>query len=156
MKSGINIARAKSTRHAQEDLKSSWIWNEMTLDQWDNEIADLQRMQEICSSAKFARNSARAALDTGLEEIHRRSMQFLAMAKFHFRNDPSNLEAINRLTCDGEGRRAIAREAMDIESAWQKAESAWAPTEVNTFASFQALRKQCTELDAAFIAANST
>jgi hypothetical protein len=64
MKSGIAtiIARAKITRHTQEDLKSSWIWNEMTLDQWDNEIADLQRMQEMCSSAKFARDSSRAAL----------------------------------------------------------------------------------------------
>ena len=158
MKSGINIiiARAKTTRHAQEDLKSSWIWNEMTLDQWDNEIADLQRMQEICSSAKFARNSARAALDAGLFEMHRRTMQFLAMAKFHFRNDPSMFEAIKRLKSCGEGRRAIAQEAMAIESAWQKAEPEWAPTEVNTFASFQALRKQCTDLDAAFIAAYSS
>jgi hypothetical protein len=158
MKSRITIiiARAKTTRHAQEDLKSGWTWNEMTLDQWDNEIADLQRMQEICSSAKFTRNSMRAALDADLQEIHRRSMQFLVMAKFHFRNDPSIFEAINRLTSEGEGRRAIAQKAMDIESAWQKAGPEWAPTEVNTFASFQALRKQCTELDAAFIAAYSS
>jgi hypothetical protein len=157
MRAGINfiITRAKTTRHAQEDLKSIWIWNERTLDQWDNEIADLQRMQETCSSAKFARNSARAALDAGLQEMHRRTMQFLAMAKFHFRNEPSMFEAINRLTSCGEGRRAIAQEAMDLESAWQKAGQEWAPTEVNTFASFQALRKKCTELDAAFLAANS-
>jgi hypothetical protein len=158
MKTGVSfiVTRAKTTRHAQEDLKSSWMWNETSLDQWDNEIADLQRMQEICSSAEFTRNSARAALDAGLQELHRRTMQFLAMAKFHFRNDPSKLEAINRLTSDGETRRAIAQEAMDIESAWQKVGPEWAPTDVNTFTSFQALRKQCTELEAAFIAAYST
>jgi hypothetical protein len=158
MKTGIDfiITRAKTTRHAQEDLKSIWTWNERTLDQWDNEIADLQRIQEICSSAKFARNSARAALDAGLQEMHRRTMQFLAMAKFHFRNEPSMFEAINRLTSCGKGRRAIAQEAMDLESAWQKAGPEWTPTDVNTFASFQALRKQCMELDAAWIAANST
>jgi hypothetical protein len=158
MRAGISyiITRAKTTRHAQEDLKSSWMWNETTLDQWDNEIVDLQRMQEICSSTKFTRNSARAALNAGLQEIHRRTMQFLAMAKFHFRNDPSKLEAINRLTSDGKGRRAIAQEAMDIESAWEKVGSEWAPTDVNTFASFQAFRKQCTKLDAAHIAAYST
>ena len=150
------ITRAKTTRHAQEDLKSSWMWNEMTLDQWDSEIADLQRMGEICSSAKFTRNSARAALDAGLQEMRRRTMQFLAMAKFHFRKDPSMFEAINRLTSNGAGRRAIAKEGLDLESAWQKAGSEWAPTEVNTFASFRALRKQCLELDAAFIAAYST
>jgi hypothetical protein len=149
----IIIVRAKTTRHAQEDLKSSWIWNEKTLEQWDNEIAELQRMQETCSSAKFVRNSARAALDAGLQEMRRRTMQFLAMAKFHFRNDPSLVEAISRLTCCADGRRAIAQEAMDIESAWQKAGPEWAPTETNTFATFQALRNQCTELDAAFIAA---
>jgi hypothetical protein len=157
MRATINfiITRAKTTRHAQEDLKSGWTWNEMTLEQWDNTIADLQRMQEICSSAKFALNSARAALDADLQEIHRSTMQFLAMAKFHFRDDPSMLEAISRLTSKGEGRRAIAREAMDIESAWQKAGSEWAPTEMNAFASFQALRKQCMELEAAYIAAYS-
>jgi hypothetical protein len=158
MRTGINftITRAKTTRHAQEDLKSIWLWNERTLDQWDNEIADLQRIQEICSSARFARNSARAALDASLQEIHRRTMQFLAMAKFHFRNEPAMFEAISRLTSSGVGRRAIAQEAMDLESAWQKAGPEWAPTDLNTFASFQALRKQCTELDAAWIAANST
>ena len=150
------ITRAKTTRHAQENLKSSWMWNEMTLDQWDNEIANLQRLAEICSSARFTRNGARAALDASMQEIHRRTMQFLAMAKFHFRNDPSLFEAISRLTSDGAGRRAITKEAMDLESAWQKAGSEWAPTEVNTFASFQALRKQCLELDAAFLAAYST
>jgi hypothetical protein len=157
MRAGIDfiITRATTTRHAQEDLKSSWMWNEMTLDQWDNEIADLQRMREICSSAVFARNSARAALDAGLQEIHRRTMQFLTMAKFHFRNDSSTFEAINQLTSCGEGRQAITREAMDIESAWQKAGPEWAPTDVNTFVSFQALRTQCTELDAAFIASYS-
>jgi hypothetical protein len=158
MKTGINfvIRRAKTTRHAQEDLKSLWIWNEKTLDQWDNEIADLQRTQELCSSAKFVQNSARAALDAGLQEIRRRSMQFMAMAKFHFRNEPSMFEAISRLTSGGGARRAITQEAMDLESAWEKAGPEWAPTDANTFSAFQALRKQCTELDAAWIAANST
>ena len=150
------ITRAKTTRHAQENLKSVWVWNERTLDQWDSEIADLQRIQEVCSSARFARNSARAALDAGLQEMRRRAMQFLAMAKFHFRNEPSIFEAINRLSTRSGGRRAIFQKAMDLESAWQKADPEWAPTEVNTFASFQALRKQCMELDAAFLAANST
>jgi hypothetical protein len=147
--------RAKITRHAQEDLKSSWMWNETTLDQWDSDIAELHRMQEVCSSAEFTRNSARAALDAGLLEIHRLTMQFLAMAKFHFRNDPAKLEALNRLTSTGLGRRAIAQEALDVESAWQKIGPEWAPTEANTLTAFQALRKQCTELDAAFIAAFS-
>ena len=150
------ITRARTTRHAQEALKTKWIWNEKTLDQWDSDIADLQRMQEQCSSAKFTKNSARAALDAGLEEMHRRTMQFLAMAKFHFRNEPPIFEAISRLGSGGRGRRAIAQEAMDLESAWQKAGPDWAPTEANTFASFQALRKQCMDLDAAWIAANST
>jgi hypothetical protein len=158
MRTGIDliVKRAKTTRHAQDDLKARWMWSEANLDQWDKEIADIEGLQIICSSARFARNSARAALDASLEEIHRRTMQFLAMAKFHFRDDPSKLEAINRLKCDGAGRRGIAREAMDVETAWQEAGPEWAATEVNTLASFQALRKQCLELDAAFIAAYST
>ena len=44
---------------------------------------------------------------------------------------------------------------MDLEAAWQDVGPEWAPTEVNTFASFQALRKQCIYLEAAFIAAQS-
>jgi uncharacterized membrane-anchored protein len=44
---------------------------------------------------------------------------------------------------------------MDLESAWQKTGPEWAPTDANTYASYQALRNQCTELDAAFIAAYS-
>jgi hypothetical protein len=78
------------------------------------------------------------------------------MAKFHFRNDPSKLEAINRLASNGAGRRAIAQEAMNLESAWEKVGPEWAPTDGNTFTSFQTLRKQCAELDAAFIAAYGT
>jgi hypothetical protein len=152
---GFILARAKTTRHAQEDLKPSWMWNEKTLEQWDLEIAGLQRMQEAFSTAEFSRNSARAALDADLQDLHRRTMQWLAMAKFHFREDPSKYEAIKRLTCKAVGRRGIAQEAMDLETAWQEAGAEWEPTEVNTFASFQALREQCINLDAAYIAAHS-
>jgi hypothetical protein len=147
------VERAKATHRAQEDLKPGWMWNETTLDQWDNEIAEVQGMQQICSSARFTRNKARGALDAGLQEIRRRTMQFLAMAKFHFRDDPSKIEAINRLKCDGVGHRGIAQEAMDFETAWQDVGPKWAATEVNTFDSFQALRKQCIELNTTYIAA---
>jgi hypothetical protein len=147
------INRAKATRHAQGDVQSSWRWNEKTLEQWDTEISDLQRMQEICSSAAFTRNRNRAALDAALQDLHRRTMQCLAMAKFHFRDNPSKLEAFGRLTSEGASRLGIAREAMDLETAWQNVEPEWAPTDANTLASFQALRKQCTELDASYIAA---
>ena len=96
---GFILDRAKTTRHAQEDLKFSWMWNEKTLEQWDNEIAGLQRMQEAFSTAEFSRNSTRAALDADLQDLHRRTMQWLAMAKFHFREDLAKYEAIKRLTC---------------------------------------------------------
>ena len=66
---GFILARAKTTRHAQEDLKPSWMWNEKTLEQWDIEIAGLQRMQEAFSTAEFNRNSTRAALDAGLQDF---------------------------------------------------------------------------------------
>lgn len=157
MRSGINavICRALTTRHAQEDVQSSWIWNEKSLEQWDNEIVDIQRAREVCSAAKFNRNSTRAALDAKLGDMHRRTMQFLAMAKFHFRHDPSILEALSGLTACGMGRRAIAQEALDVETAWQKADPDWAATEVNTLASFQVLREQCTELESSFLASYS-
>jgi hypothetical protein len=151
---GFILARAITTRHAQEDLKPSWMWNEKTLEQWDSEIEDLQRMQETCSTAVFNRNSTRAALNADLQDLHRRTMQWLAMAKFHFREDPSKYEAIKRLTCKGVGRLGIAREAMDLEVAWQEVGPEWEPTEMNTLASFQALREECNNLDAAFIAAH--
>jgi hypothetical protein len=152
---GFILDRAKTTRHAQEDLKPSWMWNEKTLEQWDNEISDLQRMQEAFSTAEFSRNSTRGALDSDLQDLHRRTMQWLAMAKFHFREDPPKYEAIKRLTCKAVGRRGIALEAMDLETAWQEVGPEWEPTEVNTFISFQALRERCINLDAAFIAAHS-
>ena len=152
---GFILVRATTTRHAQEDLKCSWMWNEKTLEQWDNEIAGLQKMQEALSTAEFSRNSIRAELDSDLQDLHRRTMLWLAMAKFHFREDTSKYEAIKRLTCRAVGRLGIAREAMDLERAWQDVGPEWAPTEVNTFASFQSLRKQCLDLEAAFIAAQS-
>jgi hypothetical protein len=152
---GFILDRAKTTRHVQEDLKPSWMWKERTLEQWDNEISGLQRMQEEFSAAEFSRNSTRAALDTNLQDLHRLTMQWLAMAKFHFREDASKYEAIKRLTCKAVGRRGIAQEAMDLETAWQDVGPEWEPTEVNTFASFQALRERCGNLEAAFIAAHS-
>jgi hypothetical protein len=149
------LLRARITRHVQADIKASWMWNEKTLEQWDNEIAGLLGMKEVLSAAGFNRNSTRAELDVALKDLHRRTMQWIAMAKFHFRGDPSKLEPINHLTSNGLGRRVTAREAMDLETAWMDAGPEWAPTEVNTFSAFQALRKQCIDLDSACIAARS-
>jgi hypothetical protein len=147
------LMRAKITRHVQSDIKASWMWSEKTLEQWDHEIAGLQRMQEIFSEAGYMRNSTRAELDAALKDLHRRTMQWIAMAKFHFREDPSKLDPIHHLTSNGLGRRVTAREAMDLETAWKDVGPEWAPTETNTFSAFQTLRKQCLDLDTAFIAA---
>jgi hypothetical protein len=38
--------RAKHMRPVQKDLKSRWMWNEKTLDPWDQEIAGLQRVSD--------------------------------------------------------------------------------------------------------------
>ena len=122
---------------------------------WDRDIADVQRLQEVLSATEIDRNTTRAALDAALLDLHRRTMQGLAMAKVRFRNDPCKLEVLANLTARGDSRNATAQEALDWEAAWQKIDPAWSPTALNTLASFQELRKQCIELDAAFVKAHT-
>ena len=149
------ITRAKNTRHAQENVQSIWMWKEMTLAQWESEISNLRKIQDACSSARVVLNGKRDARDAAFQELHRRTMQFIPMARFHFRGDRLMLEAIGRLTSVGGKCSAIAQEARDLEKAWEEFGSDWAPTEENTFASFRAFRQQCTDLEGAVIEAQN-
>jgi hypothetical protein len=157
MRTGIELilTRAKATRHAQESIKAGWVWEEKTPEQWDGDIDSLEKLQEVLSTAEIDRNTTRAALDTALLDMHRRTMQGLAMAKVKCRNDPVKLDLLSHLTSRGDSRAVTAQEAMDWELAWQKIDPAWCPTANNTLAAFQALRKQCLDLEAAFMAAHT-
>jgi hypothetical protein len=71
------------------------VWSEKSLAQWDSDIAGIRKMQETCMTTEVIRTGARAALDSGLQDMHRRMMQFIAMAKFHFSDDPVKLGVIS-------------------------------------------------------------
>jgi hypothetical protein len=102
------------------------------LDQWDQESAGFQRTQEVVSAAGFNRDSARAKLGAALRDLSCRTMQWLPLAKFYFREDPSMLEPIGQLKAGRLRRGAIAQVDMDLETAWQEVGSEWAPTETDT------------------------
>jgi len=151
------VSRAEITRHTQQDIQAAWVWSEKSLAQWDSDIAGIRKMQETCMTTEVLRTGARAALDSGLQEIHRRMMQFMATAKFHFSDDPVKLEAICQIKIKAASRCQIEEAALAVERAWQEAGTEWAAAaEGNTFTAFQELRGKCLQLRSAFEAVRTS
>jgi hypothetical protein len=144
------VSRAEITRHTQQDIQATWAWIEKSLAQWDRDIADIRKMQETCMTTEVIRTGARAALASSLQDMRRRMMQFMAMAKFHFSDNPVKLEAICQIKINAVSRCRIDQIALAVERAWQEAGTEWAAaTEGNTFAAFQELREKCIQLRSA-------
>jgi hypothetical protein len=142
------LTRAIATRNAQESVKDKWVWEEKMVAQWDADVAAARAQQEAVSQQETEMLAQRSALDVALEELHRQTMQGVAMAKVRYRGDAAKRALVKGLSAKGGSRNAILKEALAWESAWEKTDATWSPTVENTFAEFEFLRKQCQTLQA--------
>lgn len=147
--------RATKTIAAATQLAPQWTWQEKTLPQMqagltaiigdDQATPPVIGQEQTTRAAERAMRDARALWDQSLDQLHRWTMQGIAMAKSRYRNDPVKMALVEDLTARGDSRPAILDEALDWETAWNEAEPAWCPLPANTLLAFSALRKQCLE-----------
>lgn len=147
--------RAGKTLSAAKKVKTKWEWQEKSIVQMEADLTALVGnnlvtppvigQEQIASAASQSMLAARGQWDAQLDELHRRTVQGVNMAKNRNRNSPANLAVLGGLTARGTSRAEILAEALAWESAWAKVDPAWSPLPANTLAAFQILRKQCAE-----------
>ena len=137
------LARAVATRAAQDSLKATWTWEEKTLQAWDADIAALRLARENDTKAETALVERRAEFHAATDELHRDTMQALALLKVRYRNEPAKSAVVANLRAEGDSRTAILNEAEAVAAAWAELDATFAPTPDNTLAAFNALRADC-------------
>lgn len=146
----FTLNRAQKTRDAQDEIKAKWLWSEKTLAQWDADIAALKAQNETLATTTAAMLDKRAETDTALDKLDGWTGEGLTLMRLRLRNDAEQLASLDTLTADGTSRANKLKEALDWENAWSKIDFTFTPTVENNFAAFQALRKQCIQLVAAY------
>jgi len=147
--------RATKTIGAARAVAIKWSWQEKTITQMhaaltaiigDNTVTPpLLGQEKVVKLAESEMINARSAWDASLDTLHRLTMQGVSMAKNRFRNDPIKLSLVQDITTRGDSRQGILDEALEWETAWNKADAAWNPLPANTLPAFQTLRLQCLE-----------
>jgi hypothetical protein len=147
--------RATKTISAAKQVAVFWTWQEQSIEQIQAALTAITGnssvtpsvvgQEEITSQAEQAMLSARGVWDEQLDDLHRRTVQGVSMAKTRNRNHPANLAVLAGLTARGTSRAETLAEALAWESAWTKVDPTWCPLPANTLAAFKALRKQCAE-----------
>jgi hypothetical protein len=147
--------RATKTISAAKELQTQWTWQEKTITDYQALLTGIVGdkdatppkigQEEIASQAEQAMKLARGAWDTNLDNLHRRTVQGVSMAKNRHRANPANFAVLSDLSARGTSRAETLKEALAWESAWAKIDPTWNPLPANTLAAFKALRKLCEE-----------
>lgn len=147
--------RAVATISAAKEVADKWTWPEMTPDQMQSQLEGITGnseasppvvgQEDLAKQADAAKKQAESIWLGQLGSLHELTVQGLGMAKSRFRNNPSSLALVKNLHAAGKSPEQILAEALDWETAWNKADPTWTPTKTNTLAAFKALRKSCNE-----------
>lgn len=132
--------RAQSTRAVQASLSATWVWDEMTLPQWDTVITALVTRMEVEQDTEADYLAKRGETDAAIDAVHSLSGRCLRMAKNRFRDTPAKLEVIIRLHNAAASRSGMLQDALEWESAWEKLDGAWSPLPGVTLATFKPQR----------------
>ena len=134
------LQRAQSTKAVQTSIAATWIWDEMTLPQWDAASTSFVTQMETEQDAEADYLAKRGETDAAIDSIHSLAGRSVRMAKNRYRDTPAKLEVIARLRNDSASRSGKLQDALEWESAWEKLEPAWSPLPGVTLATFKPQR----------------
>ena len=136
----FTLQRAQATRAVQTSIAAAWVWDEMTLLQWDAAITSFVTQMEVEQDAEADYLAKRGETDTAIDSLHSLSGRCVRMAKNRYRDTPAKLEVIAGLRNDAASRSGKLQDALEWESAWEKSEPAWSPLPGVTLATFKPQR----------------
>lgn len=136
------VTRTQGTRGVAQRIKdgSGWEWGEKNLAGFDLSLSTEETLENQLIGGQKSLTKARAGTDETLDEVHDMTAQFLAMARYHFRDDAEAMSMLEALDTEGDARREILADAQRAMVVWQKLpDQTWNPTLTNTLETFTAL-----------------
>ncbi len=135
----ITTIRAQATRDAQTAIAATWVWEEMTVADWNAILAALDAKKVAVSDLDADQLAKRSVYENTINQLHDLTVEGLGMARVKWRKDEAKKKILSTLSSAGGGRETVQAEAQAWESVWEKFDAAWNPTPTNTIAAFRTL-----------------
>ncbi len=121
------VARSTASLGAQLQIGAAFVWSEKTNAQWAIDLAAIPTQEELVADLLADLTTQRGLLDTAVGVSARRGQTILTLAKIKWRNDAAKVGSFHRIHFNSDGRLAILKDALAVESAWEAADPAWVP-----------------------------
>jgi len=134
-----SILRGQATRDAQSTIAATWVWEELTVVQWDGILAAIAAKKIVVSDLEGDTLAKRATYENTITLLHDRTVEGLGLARVKWRKDEARSAVLSTLSASGNSREKIQTEAQAWESVWEKFDAAWNPSVPNTILAFRQL-----------------
>jgi len=138
------LDRAHETHSVMAQIAATWTWDEITPVAYLAALTALETQRDTTQDQENDVLTARGLLDTHLDDMHERTVQFVGMAKARYRTDAGKMNVLNGLAADGQSRGDIIDQGNAAKIAWANIADTWSPTTTNTLTAFTALLATCT------------
>jgi hypothetical protein len=141
--------RGEATGDVQVQLVLKWEWDEKEAGQWALDVAAVDAQDVIVGEKLVGVLAARGDLDLHLGLLHEKTSQMLGMSLIKYRHQSNKLVLLENLHADGDSRKAILSEALELIPVWEKIDPSYAPIATNTLTLFKEAHAQGVLLMAA-------
>lgn len=136
------IVRLADTIAVQAAIALEWVWDEVSLAQWDANQAVLvgtpTSLIEVQIGLDLDVNQAAGKLASVLRSLHDATVTGVGLARVRFRKEVEFAVVIGALSAAGQSRQAILDDAEEWVLAWEDVAPAWEAG--LSLAAFEALR----------------
>lgn len=137
------LKRAEATSAVMESLQDVWVWDEMSVADFQAFLQGVGTAGRQEDTAKVAYDAKRGLVDVLFSDLEKRKVQGVGMARIRFRKDAEKLTLVEGVHEYGEGRDSTLQEANEWLAAWKLIEPTWNPTPTNTYDAFESLIATC-------------
>ena len=136
--------RLGDTIACQGTVADEWVWDELTLAEWDAKQAEFvgtpTSLIEVQLGLEMDVNIAASKLATILQRLHDATVTAVGLARVKFRKEVEFAAVIGALSAAGQSRQDILDDAEEWALAWEDVAPAWDAG--MSLAAFEALRAE--------------
>lgn len=116
-------ARLLATKNAQALILALWLWAEKTLQQWTDDIAAVDQLENEEHLKRTEWRNAAIVWDADLTRIQAITRALVRKCRYKYRNTPDKKKLFAGLRTDGRSRAAIYDQGNLARGAWQTADA---------------------------------
>lgn len=136
-------ARLQATRDAQTTIAADWVWEEMTVVQWDTQVTGFDTRKAAAVTQEGVMLNARASYEGSIDQLHGKTVLALKLARIKWRDDAPRRTVLSTLHASGKARDSVEKEAQAFAAVWAEFDAAWAPDPLGALADFNTLLTTC-------------